>query len=252
MLNPIHAIKQLYQIQDSGNNGIARSTVEQAEAELGVQFPPMLYHYLLELGNVANLNSLHNQVMLLPLERISDYIIIAQENQGVCVWGLAQDELTDSDPMVFMSQNYDAIESSEIHWHADRPLSAFLVAQAVFNGTMGGLTYNANVIDFTAGIGGDLDMSLAFESEFVARHDPADSPIIPADLLTTLAQHYTQIAGLATAHEQYFTDDFTTVIMVTLGDSIPNAVFLGSENEATFIAAIDKINVAWDYRSDSE
>ena len=48
MLNPIRAIKLLYQLENHPEPlGVSQAMIEQNEQALGVQLPAGLYHYLL-------------------------------------------------------------------------------------------------------------------------------------------------------------------------------------------------------------
>ena len=214
MLNPINAIKQLYQLDDSENHQLDTLMVEQNEQALGVQLPPLLYHYLLQLGNVAQLNSHHHQLLLLPIERLGDYVVIGKTCDGDGVWGIHQDDLNpknpQSNPMVMMSRNFDAIEQSEIHWFAELPLAEFLLAQAIINGVNGGLTHHTQIYDF-------------------------DGNSIPQDLAEKLAHFASEIVELRQPHERFFqADNYSVVMMIGLDDNQPTAFLIGSNNSQQF------------------
>jgi hypothetical protein len=209
--NPIPAIKQLYQLDDSGQHKLDQLMIEQNEQVLGIQLPPLLYHYLLELGNVAKLNSQHHQLLLLPIERLGDYIIIGKTCDNDGVWGIHQDDLTQLNPMVQMSRNFDAIDSSEVHWFDELPLSVFLLAQAIVNGVNGGLAEHAQIYDFI----GDT---------------------IPTNLPDTFNTMATELLELRQVHERYYqADAFGVVMMVSLDDEQrPTAFCIGSQEKALF------------------
>lgn len=218
MLNAISNIQKLYQIsRDDPQNGLSQDVITQAETVQNAQLPTPLFHYYRELGNFVPLNQTHNRLLPLPLNWIGEYLVFFEEEQRAGVWGIHQEDLAKHDPMVYMSQNFDAIESSEVHWHADRTLQAFLLAQAIFNGTMGGLDFCQAWYDFTE----DL----------------------PDNLIQAITEHYAEIPELSTSYEQYFTEDFITVIMVTLSDGVPTAVFVGSQYKTKFETALNFLKI---------
>lgn len=211
MLNPIHAIKQLYQLSADNAYGIEQSVIETHESELGIQLPPMLYHYLLELGK-SDLNTNYHHFVELPFERLGEHIVIGKTCDDDGVWGIQQDDLKKSNPMVQMSRNFDAISSEfgDVHWFDELPLSEFLLAQAIINGTNGGLTHHAQIYDFA----GDT---------------------IPHDLGEKLASVAQEIDALHRPHERYFkVDDYEVVMVLNSDEDRPTAFLMGGQRQDTF------------------
>lgn len=211
MLNPIHAIKQLYHLDqtDAHEIGISRDMVESHEKQLGIELPPLLYHYLLELGN-GEFNTSYHQFVELPFERLGDYIVIGKTCDDDAVWGIHVDDLIQSHPMVRISRNFDAIEQSEIHWFDELPLAEFLLAQALVNGVNGGLKHHAQIYDF-------------------------DGITIPQDLAQKLQSLASEITELRQPHERYFqAEDFGVVMLLGMDESIPNAFMIASQDEHKF------------------
>ncbi|MFW2177567.1 MULTISPECIES: hypothetical protein [unclassified Moraxella] len=217
MLNPIHAIKQLYTLDIANASttlGISREVIEQHESELGIQLPPMLYHYLHELGN-GDFNTHYHHFVELPFEKLDDYVVIGKTCDDDGVWGIALKDLSQHDPMVMMSRNFDAIEPSEVHWFKELPLSAFLLAQAIINGVNGGLAHHAQVYDFA----GDT---------------------IPHDLADKLVNLTTEIDELHRPHERYFHaptldgEDFGVAMVVSVDEDRPTAFLMGSQHQGLF------------------
>ncbi len=211
MLNPIHAIKQLYHLDqtDAHEIGISRDMVESHEKQLGIELPPLLYHYLLELGN-GEFNTSYHQFVELPFERLGDYIVIGKTCDDDAVWGIHVDDLIQSHPMVRISRNFDAIEQSEIHWFDELPLAEFLLAQAIVNGVNGGLKHHAQIYDF-------------------------DGITIPQDLAQKLQSLASEITELRQPHERYFqAEDFGVVMLLGMDESIPNAFMIASQDEHKF------------------
>ena len=225
MLNPIRAIKLLYQLENHPEPlGVSQVMIEQNEQALGVQLPAGLYHYLLALGNIASLNSGFNHLGLLPLERLGDHLVIGKTCDNDGVWGIHVDDLSPKkqhNPMVQMSRNFDAIEQSEIHWFDELPLAEFLLAQAIVNGVNGGLKHHAQIYDF-------------------------DGRSIPADLNEKLQHIANEITELRQPHERYFqAEDFGVVMLLGMDESIPNAFMIGSQDEHKFNDYIQQLVIGF-------
>lgn len=223
--NIITPIRKLYRLHDGQSYGMTDFVINQSEQNLNIQLPALLYHFYREFGNLSALTTSHNQLTNFPLQFLDNYLLIATENQNVCVWGIHRDNLMQHDPMVFVSQNYDDINSNNVHWYADQPLSSFLLSQAIFNGTMGGLSYCANVLDFSG-------------------------ERLPHDLATHISKHFSSIIELEQPHEQYFTDDLTTVILLSMNEhQQPTAIFMASQNKTAFESCSAWLKIKWDYYS---
>lgn len=227
MLNPIHAIKQLYHLDqtDGLEIGISRDIVESHEKQLGIELPPLLYHYLLELGN-GEFNTSYHQFVQLPFERLGDHLIIGKTCDNDGVWGIHIDALSPKkqhNPMVQMSRNFDAIEQSEIHWFDELPLAEFLLAQAIINGVNGGLKHHAQIYDF-------------------------DGRSIPADLNEKLQHIANEITELRQPHERYFqAEDFGVVMLLGMDESIPNAFMIASQDEHKFNDYIQQLVIGFEH-----
>lgn len=224
MLNPISAIKLLYQLENHPEPlGVSQVMIEQNEQALGVQLPAGLYHYLLALGNIASLNSGFNHLGLLPLERLGDHLVIGKTCDNDGVWGIHVDDLIQSHPMVRISRNFDAIEQSEIHWFDELPLAEFLLAQAIINGVNGGLKHHAQIYDF-------------------------DGRSIPQDLAQKLQSLANEITELRQPHERYFqAEDFGVVMLLGMDESIPNAFMIASQDEHKFNDYIYQLAIRFEH-----
>ncbi|TGP48952.1 hypothetical protein EN873_31460 [bacterium M00.F.Ca.ET.230.01.1.1] len=224
MLNPISAIKQLYHLDqtDGLEIGISRDIVESHEKQLGIELPPLLYHYLLELGN-GKFNTSYHQFVELPFDRLGDYIVIGKTCDDDAVWGIHVDDLIQSHPMVRISRNFDAIEQSEIHWFNELPLAEFLLAQAIVNGVNGGLKYHAQIYDF-------------------------DGITIPQDLAQKLESLANEITELRQPHERYFqAEEFGVVMLLGMDESIPNAFMIASQDEHKFNDYIQQLAIGFEH-----
>lgn len=226
MLNPIHAIKQLYQLEqaDSTAIGISRERVESHEKQLAIQLPPILYHYLIELGH-AEFNTNYHQFVELPFERLGDYIVIGKTCDDDGVWGIHLDDLNQSNPMVKMSRNFDAIEQSKVHWFDELPLAEYLLAFALINGMNTSLAHHAQIYDF-------------------------DGLTIPQDLTEKLAQLACEISELRQPHERYYqADDFSVVMLLGMDGSKPNAFMIGSQDAQKFEDFISQLAIGFEKQS---
>ena len=227
MLNPISAIKQLYHLDqtDGLEIGISRDIVESHEKQLGIELPPLLYHYLLELGN-GKFNTSYHQFVELPFDRLGDHLVIGKTCDDDAVWGIHIDALSPKkqhNPMVQMSRNFDAIEQSEIHWFDELPLAEFLLAQAIVNGVNGGLKHHAQIYDF-------------------------DGRSIPADLSEKLQHIASEIIELRQPHERYFqAEDFGVVMLLGMDESIPNAFMIASQDEHKFNDYIQQLAIGFEH-----
>lgn len=222
MLNSIALIKKIYQI-DSLDVGVDSQQIEQAEQQINKQLPALLFHYYRELGNHDSLNSKNHELARLPLQLLGEYLIVAKEPEGEAIWGIHQDDLTQSNPTVMVSRNHDSYAVEEIHWIKDFSLDAFLLSQAIFNGVNGGLQHHAQVYDFFG-----------------------DS--IPADLLDKLANLSCEIVDLKHPFDRYFyANDYQVVFMVTIGENgLPTAFYMGSQDRDMFEQFINQLAVSWD------
>nr|WP_294785794.1 hypothetical protein [uncultured Flavobacterium sp.] len=117
-------IKKLFHINES--NGFTNNEIQVVKDIFG-QLPEVFVNYYAELGKIQNLN--HTQDLLIVPERFQyykhdDYLIFYSENQRSCVWGIHKDDLSKSNPPVYMS--YD-----ERDWNLEtETLTDFFAAMA--------------------------------------------------------------------------------------------------------------------------
>lgn len=226
MLNPIQAIKKLYQLEQAdGQLGISRDIVESHEKQLGIQLPPILYHYLLELGN-GEFNTSHHQFVELPFERLGDYLVIGKTCDDDAVWGIHVDDLNPKkqppNPMVRMSRNFDAIEQNEVHWFDELPLAEFLLAFALINGMNESLAHASQLYDVDG---------LASAQHVIQKLDDVASEIVE----------------LRQPHERFYqADDFGVVMLVGLDESKPNAFMIGSQRLEKFEFFINTLAIGYE------
>lgn len=98
-------IKKLFHITESC--GFTTDEIQVVKDIFG-DLPKVFTDYYTELGKIQNLN--HTQDLLITPERFQyykhdDYLIFYSENQRACVWGIHKDDLSKSDPPVYMSED---------------------------------------------------------------------------------------------------------------------------------------------------
>lgn len=117
-------IKKLFHINES--NGFTNNEIQVVKDIFG-QLPEVFIDYYAELGKIQNLNN--TQDLLIVPERFQyykhdGYLIFYLENQKSCVWGIHKDNLSKSNPPVYMS--YD-----EKDWNLEtETLTDFFAAMA--------------------------------------------------------------------------------------------------------------------------
>ena len=87
-------------------------------------FPIVLQEYYYLLGKHP-INKEHNRI-LEPNEMyyIEDYLVFAEENENVVVWGILKSDLQIEDPMVYQGQEYNGKYS----WYSeDSTFSIFII-----------------------------------------------------------------------------------------------------------------------------
>jgi len=117
-------IKKLFHITQP--NGFTNVEIQVVKDIFG-QLPDVFVDYYTELGKIQNLN--HTQDLLIVPQRFQyykhdDYLIFYSENQKACVWAIHKDDLSKSNPPVYMSHD-------EKEWNLEtETLSDFFTAMA--------------------------------------------------------------------------------------------------------------------------
>ncbi|MGE8339690.1 hypothetical protein BSF41_06050 [Flavobacterium sp. ACN2] len=117
-------IKKLFGITEP--NGFTENEIQLIRDIFG-DLPAVFVDYYTELGKIENLNQ--TQDLLIVPERFqyfkhNDYLIFYYENQRACVWGIHKDDLSKTNPPVYMS--YD-----EKEWNLEtETLTDFFTAMA--------------------------------------------------------------------------------------------------------------------------
>lgn len=124
-------IKKLFKITEP--NGFSNDQIQNIKDIFG-QLPQVFVDYYMELGKIQNLN--HTQDSLIVPERFQyykhdDYLMFYSENQKACVWGIHKDDLSKTNPPVYMS-------SDEKDWNLEtETLTDFFTAMAYLQAIFG-------------------------------------------------------------------------------------------------------------------
>lgn len=221
------AIRTLYGIDASARYGYGDSQIQSAQARLGIVFPRVLAAYYAALAAHEKLNQAHNR--LIPPDQLSiedGFLILYEENQGVCYWGVKIDDLNQDSPPVYVGNS--VADGKKLVWLVSHQnLEALFLDMAFYNGTMGGLHYHANMLDKK----------------------------VSATVLERLAQTHTPV-DFAICHDRqrYFTDAYRDIVVVCDdGDGGASAVFIGTEDPARFDELLDWFGFEnWSYVSDED
>lgn len=104
-------------------DGIRENDLEEILTKKNLVLPQSLKDYY-EIGGKLDINKEHN-ILYDPteLEIIDGYLVFAEENQRVVIWGIPEPDLTSSDPIVYQGQEYQ-----EIDWYSEeKTFSQFII-----------------------------------------------------------------------------------------------------------------------------
>jgi len=217
----LQKIRTLYDLPADETFGYSEEEIINLEIDLGVRLPGKLRDYYLHLGKNERVNASHNR-LLKPNGEVGysedDYLLFYEENQGVVSWGIKKDGLQLESPPVW--GNYGDEEMPD--WHRETStVENFFLLMAVYNGTMGGLKYNANCLDEV---------------------DP--------EVVKAIQQRWNEVPDISWEKQKVYTDDFREVISLSFDDSGNcNAVFIGTSDQHAFDELLDEIEVEWSYVS---
>ncbi|MBV7530862.1 SMI1/KNR4 family protein [Chitinophaga sp. sic0106] len=212
-------ISRLYQLPETTQQGYSHEEIAALEARLGIQLPAALRTYYLTLGKNELINRSHNQLLTPGQTGFSDdrYFVFYEENQVVAYWGIKEADLTGDNPPVYGNYHPGGTE-----WYEDAPsVESFLLLMAIYNGTLGGLTYNANSFDTVA-----------------------------PEVATYIESNWEEVKGITLQSQRIFTDHFEEVISVSV-DQQGNwtGIFIGTQANERFEALLERLDIDWDYIS---
>ena len=224
-------IKKLYQLAPEDCKGFSEEELLKAEKRLHITLPEEFRVYYLQLGATKSVNQSYNSLATpQQLYFAGDYLCFCEENQGVVMWAIRKEDLTNPNPPVW--GNYGS--ETDPNWIQEtKNLSDFWLYIAIYNGVMGGLPYNANVM-------GGWDME-TFE--------------VPTEAVAHIEKQYTELTSLSWEGQRTFTDvDFQIVITLSIHrvTNRATAIFIGSAQQELFdtlLGDMENFGLQWDYTS---
>lgn len=218
----LQKIRRLYNLPEDKNFGFSKTRITQLQKQLNIKLPDKLINYYLTLGKNENINFSHNR-LLKPDKEIGfsedRYLIIYEENQVVVYWGIKEKDLKLSNPPVYgnYSPNEDIAD-----WHLETKTTGdFFLLMAVYNGTLGGLKYNANYFGQ-----------------------------IKPKTLKYIEKNWTNVKEISWERQKVYTDNFYEVISLSFDEQNNcEAVFIGTSNKKRFDRVLVNIEIEWSYIS---
>lgn len=214
-------IRRLYNLPDEDNFGFSETEMTALEQRLDITLPAALKNYYLSLGKNESINYSHNR-LLKPAKEIGSskdrYLIFYEENQMVVSWGIKEADLNQPNPPVWGNSGTE----EDPDWYLEaNTTDDFFLLMSVYNGTLGGLKYNANFL-------GDVDPKIV-ESIIASR---------------------TLVAEISYEKQKVYTDQFDEVISLSFDDEDRcNAIFVGTSDVQRFDIILYKVAVDWSYTS---
>ena len=227
----VKQIKNLFHLAPKDCKGFSEEQLLEAEKQLAVKFPQVFREYYLQLGATESVNQSFNS--LATPEQLyfdGDFLCFYEENQGVVMWAIRKEDLANPNPSIW--GNYGSETDSD--WVLENPkLSDFWLYMAIYNGTLGGLSYNANVM-------GGWGME-DFE--------------VPEQAVSYIEKQYDSLTELCWEGQRIFTDkDFKIVIVLSIHRETKRttAIFIGSAQQELFDTLLDDMEnfgLQWNYTS---
>ena len=224
-------IKKLYNLTPKNCKGFSEAQLLKAEKRLHITLPEEFRAYYLQLGATKSVNQSYNSLATpQQLYFTGDYLCFCEENQGVVMWAIRKEDLTNPNPPVW--GNYGS--ETDPNWIQEtQNLSDFWLYLAIYNGVMGGLPYNANAM-------GGWGME-NFE--------------VPEQAVAHIEKQYTELTSLSWKGQRTFTDaDFEIVITLAIHQDTnrATAIFIGSAQQELFdtlLDAMENFSLEWGYTS---
>jgi len=224
-------IKKLYNLTPKNCKGFSEAQLLKAEKRLHITLPEEFRAYYLQLGATKSVNQSYNSLATpQQLYFTGDYLCFCEENQGVVMWAIRKEDLTNPNPPVW--GNYGS--ETDPNWIQEtQNLSDFWLYLAIYNGVMGGLPYNANAMG-----GWGIEN---FE--------------VPEQAVAHIEKQYTELTSLSWKGQRTFTDaDFEIVITLAIhrDTNRATAIFIGSAQQELFdtlLDAMENFGLEWGYTS---
>lgn len=214
-------IRQLYDLPKDENFGFTENEINETEKSLAIEFPLELKNYYLTLGKIEAINYSHNR-LLKPNKEIGfstdRYLIFYEENQVVAYWGIKEEDLNLENPPVW--GNYGTKDEPDWHIEANSTANFFLL-MAVYNGTFGGLRYNANYF-------GEVQ----------------------PETIKSIEKNWTIVKEISWDKQKVYTDNFYEVLSLSFDEQNNcNGIFIGTSNQERFDKILDSFGIDWSYIS---
>lgn len=219
-MNYLEKIVRLYQLSKDDYWGFSETEMTAIEHSLQIKLPAVLREYYLTIGKNKAVNDSHNR--LLPPENIyftdDRYLVFYEENQGVVEWGIKESDLSLVNPSVY--GNYDTIQESD--WQQEtQTLTDFFLSMSIYNGTLGGLLYNANSF----------------------------SPVAP-ETVQLIQENWSEVPEISWERQKVYTDHYFEVISLSFDENNQcAAAFVGTSLEERFERILDLPGIDWSYTS---
>ncbi|KKO89448.1 hypothetical protein AAW12_24225 [Sphingobacterium sp. Ag1] len=217
----LQKIRRLYNLPKEENFGFIESEILALEMRLQVKLPQELKNYYRAFGKNEKVNYSYNKLLKPEKESgfsMDGYLMIFEENQMVVSWGIKEDDLSLDNPPVWGNSGTE----EDPEWYLEtNSLADFFLLMAVYNGTLGGLKYNA----------------ISLESV-----DPRTVQLIRETM--------TPVAEISYEKQKVYTDDFYEVVSLSFEDDDKcSAVFIGTSDQSRFDKILDRIEADWSYTS---
>ena len=125
-------IKRLYQLAPEDCKGFSEAQLLKAEKRLHITLPEEFRAYYLQLGATKSVNQSHNSLATpQQLYFAGDYLCFCEENQGVVMWAIRKEDLTNPNPRNSKSLRLLALPR-HLQWCDGR-----LALQRQYNGRLG-------------------------------------------------------------------------------------------------------------------
>jgi hypothetical protein len=220
-MTTVQKIRRLYNLTDDTIFSFPEKEIINAEKRLGVTLPAALRNYYLTLGKNENINASHNR-LLTPEKEIGfskdGYLMIYEENQAVVSWGIKEADLILNDPPVWGNSGTE--ENPDWYLETNSTENFFLL-MSVYNGTLGGLKYNANYFGHV-------------EPEIVKFIETSRAPV----------------PEISYEKQKVYTNEFDEVISLSYDENNQcSAIFMGTSNQERFDKILDTVAIDWSYIS---
>mgnify|MGYP000922287211 CR=1 FL=1 len=220
-MDNLQKIRRLYNLPDAENFGFSETEISALEDRLNVQLPRELKSYYLTLGKNEKVNYSHNR-LLKPEKEIGfskdRYLMIFEENQAVVSWGIKEEDLILDNPPVWGNSGTE--DAPDWYLETDN-LADFFLLMAVYNGTFGGLRYNANYFGEVA-----------------------------PKTIQSIEDNMTLVSAISYDRQKVYTHDYDDIVSLSFDDEgAGSAIFIGTSDQNRFDKILDRVKVDWSYTS---